>query len=186
MTATHRKFTFITGDTWPIDATCSDVNNKPIDLATASTLQWTLMDQDGAVIASAALGSGIELVVAAHGLALITLAPATTIDIKPGFYQDVLKLTMSDGMVSTQAVGLIEVVNVTGIMPTTTAPVDLNAELESLKSARRSGVLRTRFSDREVQYKSDAEMRSAIAALENEIAGGSNNRVVNIRSKGWS
>lgn len=65
----------------------------------------------------------------------------------------------------------------------------LRRDLDVLKSARRSGVTRTRFGDREVQYKTDAEMRDAIAALENEIAaldGTPVVRSINIRSKGWS
>ena len=65
----------------------------------------------------------------------------------------------------------------------------LERDLESLKAARRSGVMRTRFSDREVYYKSDADMRDAIANIEADIAaldGSPVARTVNIRSKGWS
>jgi hypothetical protein len=65
----------------------------------------------------------------------------------------------------------------------------LRTDLESLKSSRRSGALRTRFGDREVQYRSDKEMVSAIAALETEIAtaqGTPRETTITIRSKkGW-
>lgn len=65
----------------------------------------------------------------------------------------------------------------------------LRAELESLKATRRSATLKVRFADREVTYKSDAEMVAAIAATENEIAaleGTPVVRSINVRSKGWS
>ncbi len=65
----------------------------------------------------------------------------------------------------------------------------LRAQLESLKASRRSGVLRTRFGDREVYYKSETEMRDAIASIEGEIAsldGTGVRHSINIRSKGWS
>lgn len=65
----------------------------------------------------------------------------------------------------------------------------LQAQLEALKSARRSGVLKSRFSDREVTYRSDTELGRAISALENEIAvaqGTPRATTVTIRSnKGW-
>jgi hypothetical protein len=37
-----------------------------------------------------------------------------------------------------------------------------------------------------VEYRSDAEIAAAIAATQNEIAGGSQVRNVYVRSKGWS
>jgi hypothetical protein len=65
----------------------------------------------------------------------------------------------------------------------------LIAQLDTLKSARRSSVLKTRFGDRAVTYKSDAEMVAAIAATEAEIAvaqGTPRATTVQIRSnKGW-
>ncbi len=64
----------------------------------------------------------------------------------------------------------------------------LQADLEKLKSSHRSGALKTRFGDREVTFRSEAELRAQISALENEIASlsGSAVRNINIRSKGWS
>lgn len=44
--------------------------------------------------------------------------------------------------------------------------------LRELKRARYSGALRVKFNDRDVTYKSEAEMQSAIKALENELAPG--------------
>ena len=59
------------------------------------------------------------------------------------------------------------------------------ADLEKLKAARRSGVLRIRQDDREVLYRSDAEIAAAIAALEAEL-GTSTPRTIAVRSeKGW-
>jgi hypothetical protein len=62
----------------------------------------------------------------------------------------------------------------------------LLADLETLKAARRSGALRVRFDDRELTFRSDAEIVAQIAAIENEIAGASGPRNVVVRSKkGW-
>jgi hypothetical protein len=46
----------------------------------------------------------------------------------------------------------------------------LNAQLEALKKARRSGLRRVRFGDREMEYRSDADLAAAIRDLENEIS----------------
>ena len=47
--------------------------------------------------------------------------------------------------------------------------------LAALKEARFSGHQRVRFGDRDVTYKSDAEMAAAIRALEAEIAAEAGN-----------
>lgn len=69
----------------------------------------------------------------------------------------------------------------------------LEADLERLKAARRGGERLVRFrgpnSEREVQYKSDADMAAAISATESQIAamtGAPVIRTINVRSKGWS
>lgn len=49
---------------------------------------------------------------------------------------------------------------------------DLTAQLRELKEARRSGVKRIQFNERDVTYKTDAEMKDAIEDLEKEIAEG--------------
>jgi hypothetical protein len=46
----------------------------------------------------------------------------------------------------------------------------LTAQLEALKKARRSGLRRVRFGDREMEYRSEAEFAAAIRDLENEIS----------------
>lgn len=47
---------------------------------------------------------------------------------------------------------------------------ELQADLEGLKSARRSGVRTSTFGARSVSYHTDKELGAAIAALEAEIA----------------
>jgi hypothetical protein len=44
-----------------------------------------------------------------------------------------------------------------------------DAQLHELKSMRGSGVLHVKFGEREVWFKSDAELRDAIASLEAEL-----------------
>ncbi len=47
---------------------------------------------------------------------------------------------------------------------------ELTAQRDALKKARRSGLRRVRYGDREMEYKSDADMAAAIRDLEREIA----------------
>lgn len=67
----------------------------------------------------------------------------------------------------------------------------LQAELEALKAARRSGEQRIRYKgpngEEEVEFKSDNEMAAAIAATEADIAALTAPvvRTINVRSKGW-
>lgn len=183
MTAVHRLFTFVRGDTWRIDAVCNDVTGKPVDLATAAALVWSMSDADANEIASASLDDGIAIVDAANGRVQIEIDGSA---IASGVYQDVLKLTMRDGQISTQAVGLIEVTDPPKLIAVPISPPDLVGDLAKLKEARRSGVLQVRFADREVRYRDDRELERQIAALESELAGGNTIRNINIRSKGWS
>jgi hypothetical protein len=64
----------------------------------------------------------------------------------------------------------------------------LLADLEKLKAARRMGAKVVEFEDYRVEYRSDAEIAAAIAALESEVLGGAGARNVVFRSptnKGW-
>ena len=65
----------------------------------------------------------------------------------------------------------------------------LQAQLESLRNARRSGAQSIGYSDKRVEYRDDAGMQAAIAALEAEIAAAQGTlkpKLVVIRStKGW-
>lgn len=48
--------------------------------------------------------------------------------------------------------------------------------LADLKTARFSGAKRVKFRERDVTYRSDAELLKAISDLENELAGGRRRR----------
>jgi hypothetical protein len=61
----------------------------------------------------------------------------------------------------------------------------LEAALESLKEARRSGVLEVEFTDRRVKFRSDAEIAAQIAAIETEISGRGPRNVIIRSTKGW-
>ncbi len=65
----------------------------------------------------------------------------------------------------------------------------LRSQLDALKRARRSGVLRLRDQDQETLYRSDSELAAEIASLESEIAeltGSNKPRSISLRSsKGW-
>jgi len=47
---------------------------------------------------------------------------------------------------------------------------ELQAQLEAVKAARRSGVRETQFGERRTVFRSDRELTAAISALEDEIA----------------
>jgi hypothetical protein len=65
----------------------------------------------------------------------------------------------------------------------------LQTQLAALKRTRASGVATLRKDDRGIEYRSDAELATQIAALESEIAGltgQSKPRTIAVRSnKGW-
>lgn len=66
----------------------------------------------------------------------------------------------------------------------------LQRDLDKLKRARRSGVLRVTIDGRDVLYRSDDEIARQISTLEAEIAalaGTSTPRTIAVRSqKGWT
>jgi len=163
MTAVHQKFTFIIGDTWSINAACSDVHGNAIDLSMVASVQWQLNGADSTEVLSASLDDGIEIIDQVNGLLLIKIDAAKSATIVKGLYQDILRLTMKDGTVATQAVGLIEVTDVpslTGYTPVDPAVVDYDDPCAAATALRAAyyqliggaGVIRVRFSDREVQY----------------------------------
>lgn len=65
---------------------------------------------------------------------------------------------------------------------------DLHARLEALRATRAGGALKIREGEREVTYRSDAELAAAIADLERQIAALTTGRVHAVRifsSKGF-
>jgi len=60
-------------------------------------------------------------------------------------------------------------------------------ELSQLKSQRGSGVKRVRFNDREVEYRSDSELRDAILALQAELSPSRSHNIMvrPTRNRGW-
>lgn len=52
----------------------------------------------------------------------------------------------------------------------------LEAQLEALKAARRSGVSSAGYGDKRTEFRSDEELQAAIASLEAEIAGAEGKR----------
>ena len=59
-------------------------------------------------------------------------------------------------------------------------------QLDELKTAYRSGAMRVSYDGKSVEYRTAAEMQTAIASLEAEIAGVVPVRSIDVRSdKGW-
>jgi hypothetical protein len=181
VTATHNPFALFCGDTWELDASLHDADGAAINLANADEIEWNLRTGGKVIVAALRLSNGVEITNAAGGLCRITVLPARTNALSEGTYTDEIRVTMSDGTVSTQAVGEIVATRAGSKI----AP-DLAGDLAKLKAKRRSGIAETQMENFRVTYRSDAEIAAAIAATQNEIAGGSQVRNVYPRSKGWS
>lgn len=57
---------------------------------------------------------------------------------------------------------------------------ELAARLEALRKARASGVRKVKHGEREMEYRSDAELAAAIADLERQVAAASQVRAKTI------
>lgn len=57
----------------------------------------------------------------------------------------------------------------------------LESRLSELLALRQSGEMRVKFRDREVEYRSDAELAAAIADLERRLAEARGSRVRTVR-----
>ena len=178
MTATHLQFLLYIGDTWEFDATLHDAEGTVLNLGDADNIEWNLRNSAKRIVAALRLSDGIEVTNEVGGLCRITLLPMRTALLAEGTYSDEVRVTMSDGTISTQAVGSIVATKAGSKI----AP-DLAGDLEKLKAQRRSGIARTRMADFEVEYRPDSEIAAAISATQNEIAGASQVSNINIRSK---
>ncbi len=70
-------------------------------------------------------------------------------------------------------------------LPETQRVKALQGELDALRKPYRSGIRRVAFDGRSVEYGSDDEMRSAIAALEVDLGVKRSASVVIRSTKGW-
>ena len=186
MTARHPDFVLFAGSTWQFDAALHDANCAALDLSGAA-IEWRLYDSGGTprITAATPPGTGITITDAVGGLCKITVAPAQTAPLAAGNYSDEIRCTLATGFISVQSIGRITV----AVAGAPAAPPDLQAQLASLKAARAQGINSISIEGYTTVFRSDAEMRTAIASLESEIAAASGVppvRNVNVRSKGWS
>jgi hypothetical protein len=107
MAKVHDLAVFYPGDDWQIDGVLHDGAGQAIDL-TAAAVEWQLETPAGGVVASLAVGAGIEITDAANGKITIVLPAAETAAIAPGSYRDQCRATVN-GAPGTQWVGSIEV-----------------------------------------------------------------------------
>lgn len=108
MTAKHEPIKFYAGDTWEISGQLTDANGGKLDL-TGATIAWKLDDFDGVKnILTLGVGSGITIVdPPSDGNILIATTPDSTKDLSSAVYRDELRVTLSDGTVTTQWAGAI-------------------------------------------------------------------------------
>ena len=95
------------GDTWELDASLHDADGAALNLANADEIEWNLRNSGKVIVAALRLSNGVEITNAAGGLCRITLSPTRTTCAVGGHLHDEIRVTMSDGTVSTQAVGAI-------------------------------------------------------------------------------
>ena len=181
MSITHEPFERFAADTWKFEASLHADDGGPLDL-TGAEIEWTVREAlSGALVLTLTLGDGITIAGdPAEGEAIILVSPERTAALAAGDYIDTIRVTFASGLVTTQATGAIAVLP--NVPPVAASPA---ARLEALKSARYSRVMTVQFGEEKIIYRSDSELRSAIAALEAEIAPAASQNVVVRSSKGW-
>lgn len=110
MAQLHELLAFYVGDTWDIDFACFYRDGTPFNLGNGAAAEWTLKDATGNTIFDLTIGNGgIAVVDGPNGKCLISLSTAQTAPLVPGRYSDRLRCTDPSGLVSTQALGSIDV-----------------------------------------------------------------------------
>lgn len=108
----HDPFQFVAGDTWEIEFDCTDLDNTPLDLTNAQRIEWKFVNAGGQDVITALDSDPSQVVLvidAVGGVVLLRVPPTTTAGVPAGYYQDQLRVTTSDGRVSTQSQGRIQV-----------------------------------------------------------------------------
>lgn len=101
---------FENGEDWILDATMHDSAGEPLDISSAQ-VRWRLaLNND--VLTELTVGSGITLINGGTtGECLIHVTPANqvTLGIAPNFYQHAAQVILSDGTVTNQFAGYLQV-----------------------------------------------------------------------------
>jgi hypothetical protein len=170
MTATHPQFLLYAGDTWEFDAALHDAGGVALNLANADEIEWNLRSAGRVVVAALRLSAGVEITNDVGGLCRITLLPAATVLLREGTYTDEIRVTMSDGTISTQAVGQIVAKRAGSAVAATVDenPCDVLASLRAarldLLTGRRQ--VSVRMEGFEVSYSDKSDMPSLDAAIQ--------------------
>jgi hypothetical protein len=82
----HPPVEVVANDDWVFTGNLTDTNGQPLDL-TDATIEWVLVDSQGACVASFPGLASITVVGNAPGVVIITLARDAT-DLPPGGYTD--------------------------------------------------------------------------------------------------
>jgi hypothetical protein len=111
----HDPLSFDLGDDWVIEVNCTDASGNPLDL-TGAQIEWKLTRSSDKTVA-ALLTRDHGIVVAsdtnASPTACTVLLPAAdTALLIAGYYQDRLRVTTFDGIVTTQSFGRIDALNI--------------------------------------------------------------------------
>jgi hypothetical protein len=86
----HDPIELMPGDSWAIPGVLTDIDGDPLDLTTA-TLEWSLVDYNGKSVASALITVDAP---STDGKLTITIPKTVTVNLNPGYYTDVLRVTV--------------------------------------------------------------------------------------------
>lgn len=167
MTQTHPQFLLYLGDTWTLDAALHDIDGGALDLSGAD-INWNLQDRNRTIVAALTIDDGIEIANAIGGLCRITVPPAKTATLAEATYNDEIRVTLSDGTVSTQAVGSIVTTRAGSPPPVATEnPCEIlaalqKARLDLMTGQRQVSVSLEGFS---VTYSDKGDIASLDAAI---------------------
>src|SRR6185295_19067921 len=87
----HSPQQFYAGDTWIIEALCTNADGTPMDL-TGATVEWKLVDPLGVAmgVTLASNTSGVVITSPTLGQAKITLTKDQSATLVPGYYKEQL------------------------------------------------------------------------------------------------
>lgn len=167
MTATHQPFSLLVGDTWVFDATLHDEEGTPLNIE-AVAIVWRLGNAAGEIVATLAVNSGVAIRDPAKGVCRITFSAARSAALAPGTYYDEIVITLPSGVVSTQAIGRIDV-TAAGRQPSPgTSSFSLD-DWTAINTAIALGARSVTIKDRTVTYASLDDMLRVRSMIGREL-----------------
>lgn len=101
---------FDLGETWNVDAVCTDSLGNTINVSAAQAIQWRAVNQAGDTILDLAKNSGITLINGGvNGEILIAVTPAMQSALVASWCKHQCRVTLSDGTITDQFAGSLKI-----------------------------------------------------------------------------